>query len=299
MVCLDSLFSAIVSFFGLLLNIISEIRFFDIIDILAVAFIIYKCIAFFRDTRAGQLIKGIAILIVIWLLAQWFNLVTIKWLLYKVFDSAIIVAVLLFQPELRRALERMGRSRFGMFNKSNYIDVEKTEACISSICKAAGSMQDQRIGALIVYERNTLLGEIINTGTEIDADVSSALISNIFFPNTPLHDGAMIVRENKIAAAGCILPLVQNDNLNSSLGTRHRAAIGISEISDAIVIVVSEETGIISIAENGKIERDFNTVTLYAELNKRLIPTVDKKKNSSVLSFIKKFLKKEGTKNEK
>ena len=285
MVCLDSLFSAIVSFFGLLLNIISEIRFFDIIDILAVAFIIYKCIAFFRDTRAGQLIKGIAILIVIWLLAQWFNLVTIKWLLYKVFDSAIIVAVLLFQPELRRALERMGRSRFGMFNKSNDIDVEKTEACISSICKAAGSMQDQRIGALIVYERNTLLGEIINTGTEIDADVSSALISNIFFPNTPLHDGAMIVRENKIAAAGCILPLVQNDNLNSSLGTRHRAAIGISEISDAIVIVVSEETGIISIAENGKIERDFNTVTLYAELNKRLIPTVDKKKNSSVLSF--------------
>lgn len=299
MVCLDSLFSAIVSFFGLLLNIISEIRFFDIIDILAVAFIIYKCIAFFRDTRAGQLIKGIAILIVIWLLAQWFNLVTIKWLLYKVFDSAIIVAVLLFQPELRRALERMGRSRFGMFNKSNDIDVEKTEACISSICKAAGSMQDQRIGALIVYERNTLLGEIINTGTEIDADVSSALISNIFFPNTPLHDGAMIVRENKIAAAGCILPLVQNDNLNSSLGTRHRAAIGISEISDAIVIVVSEETGTISIAENGKIERDFNTVTLYAELNKRLIPTVDKKKNSSVLSFIKKFLKKEGTKNEK
>ena len=299
MVCLDSLFSAIVSFFGLLLNIISEIRFFDIIDILAVAFIIYKCIAFFRDTRAGQLIKGIAILIVIWLLAQWFNLVTIKWLLYKVFDSAIIVAVLLFQPELRRALERMGRSRFGMFNKSNDIDVEKTEACISSICKAAGSMQDQRIGALIVYERNTLLGEIINTGTEIDADVSSALISNIFFPNTPLHDGAMIVRENKIAAAGCILPLVQNDNLNRSLGTRHRAAIGISEISDAIVIVVSEETGIISIAENGKIERDFNTVTLYAELNKRLIPTVDKKKNSSVLSFIKKFLKKEGTKNEK
>ena len=299
MVCLDSLFSAIVSFFGLLLNIISEIRFFDIIDILAVAFIIYKCIAFFRDTRAGQLIKGIAILIVIWLLAQWFNLVTIKWLLYKVFDSAIIVAVLLFQPELRRALERMGRSRFGMFNKSNDIDVEKTEACISSICKAAGSMQDQRIGALIVYERNTLLGEIINTGTEIDADVSSALISNIFFPNTPLHDGAMIVRENKIAAAGCILPLVQNDNLNSSLGTRHRAAIGISEISDAIVIVVSEETGTISIAENGKIERDFNTVTLYAELNKRLIPTVDKKKNSSVLYFIKKFLKKEGTKNEK
>ena len=193
----------------------------------------------------------------------------------------------------------MGRSRFGMVNKSNDIDVEKTEACISSICKAAGSMQDQRIGALIVYERNTLLGEIINTGTEIDADVSSALISNIFFPNTPLHDGAMIVRENKIAAAGCILPLVQNDNLNSSLGTRHRAAIGISEISDAIVIVVSEETGIISIAENGKIERDFNTVTLYAELNKRLIPTVDKKKNSSVLSFIKKFLKKEGTKNEK
>lgn len=298
---MDMIFDKIASFWNLIISVIAGIRFSDILDIIVVAFIIYKCIAFFRETRAGQLVKGIVILLVVWLLSQWLNLVTMKWILYKLFDSAIVVAVILFQPELRRALERVGRSKIGNLGRSSN-DQEKreeTERCISAICKSAGSMQDQRIGALIVYERNTLLGEIINTGTVIDADVSSPLISNIFYPNTPLHDGAMIIRDNKIAAAGCILPLVQNDELNTSLGTRHRAAIGISEISDAVVIVVSEETGIISLAENGRLVRDFNTVTLYAELNKRLLPSGDKGLKRSIFSIFKKGRKKKEDMNEK
>lgn len=294
---MDNILNAIVSFWNLIVTVISGISVFDIIDIIVVAFIIYKCILFFRETRAGQLIKGIGILLIVWLLSQWLGLVTMKWLLYKIFDSALILAVILFQPELRRALEKVGRSKISLFSK-NAGDNEDIESSISAICKAAGTMQDQRVGALIVFEKNTQLGEIINTGTVIDADVSSALITNIFFPKSPLHDGAMIIKNGKIAAAGCILPLVQNDQLNASLGTRHRAAIGISENSDALVVVVSEETGIISIAENGDLKRNFNTVTLYAELFKRLVNEQSIKKSNSVVTFFKKFFVKED-KNEK
>ena len=294
---MDGILNAVISFWNLIVTVISGISVFDIIDIIVVTFIIYKCILFFRETRAGQLIKGIGILLIVWLLSQWLGLVTMKWLLYKIFDSALILAVILFQPELRRALEKVGRSKISLFSK-NAGDNEDIESSISAICKAAGSMQDQRVGALIVFEKNTQLGEIINTGTVIDADVSSALITNIFFPKSPLHDGAMIIKNGKIAAAGCILPLVQNDQLNASLGTRHRAAIGISENSDALVVVVSEETGIISIAENGDLKRNFNTVTLYAELFKRLVNEQNVKKSNSVVTFFKKFFVKED-KNEK
>ncbi len=289
---LSTILDAIASFWNLIVNVVTGISIFDIIDIIVVTYLIYKCICFFRDTRATQLVKGILILFAVWVLSQWFNLVTMKWLLYKLFDSALIVAVILFHPELRRALERVGRSKLGLFNR-NSNNNEDSEKAISAICKAAGNMQDQKIGALIVCEKNTQLGEIVNTGTVIDADVSSTLISSIFFPNSPLHDGAIIIRDGKIAAAGCILPLVQSDGLNNNLGTRHRAAIGISEASDAVVIVVSEETGTISIAENGVLDRNFNTVTLFAELSKRLIPTEEQSKDKNILSFFKKIFKKE------
>lgn len=289
---LSTILDAIASFWNLIVNVVTGISIFDIIDIIVVTYLIYKCICFFRDTRATQLVKGILILFAVWVLSQWFNLVTMKWLLYKLFDSALIVAVILFHPELRRALERVGRSKLGLFNR-NSNNNEDSEKAISAICKAAGNMQDQKIGALIVCEKNTQLGEIVNTGTVIDADVSSTLISSIFFPNSPLHDGAIIIRDGKIVAAGCILPLVQNDGLNNNLGTRHRAAIGISEASDAVVIVVSEETGTISIAENGVLDRNFNTVTLFAELSKRLIPTEEQSKDKNILSFFKKIFKKE------
>ena len=289
---LSAILDAIVSFWNLIASVITGISIIDIIDIAVVSFLIYKCICFFRDTRATQLIKGIGILLLVWVVSQLFGLVTMKWLLHKLFDSALIVAVVLFHPELRRALEKVGRSKLGLFNR-NGNNNEDFERSISAICKAAGSMQDQKIGALIVCEKYTQLGEIVNTGTTIDAEVSSTLISSIFFPNSPLHDGAVIIRNGKIAAAGCILPLVQNDGLNNSLGTRHRAAIGISESSDAVVIVVSEETGTISIAENGELDRNFNTVTLFAELSKRLIQTNEVQTSKNILSFFKKIIKKE------
>ncbi|MBQ0110787.1 MAG: diadenylate cyclase CdaA, partial [Oscillospiraceae bacterium] len=255
--------------------------------------IIYKCIVFFRETRATQLVKGLLILLVIWVLAQWLNLVTMKWLLFKVFDSFLVIAVILFQPELRRALEGVGRSRISPFSRQKE-DSQVLEKCISSVSHAAGSMQEQKVGALIVFERNTLLGEIIDTGKTVDAQTSSLLINNIFFPNSPLHDGAVIIRSGRIAAAGCILPLVQDDKLNSSLGTRHRAAIGISEISDAVVVVVSEETGTVSVVENGTITRGYNNVTLYAELIKRLMPADSGEKRSKLKDFFKKSSDKEG-----
>lgn len=294
---MNAILDAIISFFNLIANVVSGISVIDIIDIAVVSFLVYKLICFFRDTRATQLIKGIFILLAVWAVSQLFGLVTMKWILHKLFDSALILAVILFHPELRRALEKVGRSKISFFNR-NGNNNEEFEKSISAICKAAGSMQDQKIGALIVCEKHTQLGEIVNTGTLIDADVSSTLISSIFFPNSPLHDGAIIVRDGKIAAAGCILPLVQNDGLNNELGTRHRAAIGISEASDAVVIVVSEETGTISIAENGVLDRNFNTVTLFAELSKRLIQTNEKQNDNNVLSFFKNLIKKED-KNEK
>ncbi len=298
MVILSAILDAIVTFWNLIVSVIVGISFFDIIDIAVVTYLIYKCICFFRDTRATQLVKGIVILLIVWIVSQWFGLVTMKWLLYKLFDSALILAVILFHPELRRALERVGQSRINPFLRGNGVNNEALDKTISAVCKAAGNMQDQKVGALIVCEKHTQLGEIVNTGTLIDADVSSTLISSLFFPNSPLHDGAVIIRDNKIAAAGCILPLVQSNSLNNALGTRHRAAIGISEASDAVVIVVSEETGTISIAENGILDRNFNTVTLYAELSKRLMQENETKNENKIVSFFNKIIKKEDKKDD-
>lgn len=262
-------FASLANFFAQVFLALKNIRLLDIIDILVVAFIIFKCVDLFKRSRAGQLIKGLFVLFVIFALAQWLDLVSIRWLLNKFIDSVIIVMAIIFQPELRRALEKMGRSNLG--GRRGYGDEQEImSSCIDSVCKACASMQEQKIGALIVFERSTILGEISDTGTSIDAEASASLISNIFFPKSPLHDGAMIIREGRVLSAGCILPLTASDRLNSSLGTRHRAAIGMSENSDAAVVVVSEETGIISVAYNGEITRNFNSITLREELQKLL-----------------------------
>jgi diadenylate cyclase len=206
------------------------------------------------------------------IIAQWFDLVMLKWLMAKVMDSILIIAVIIFHPEIRRALEHVGTSGFGNLGKSGMsIEDERIAAQIESASKAAGLMQEQKCGALMVFERTTQLGEIISTGTIIKAASSSALICNIFYPKSPLHDGAVILREGKIHAAGCILPLTQNSELNQSLGTRHRAAIGMSENSDAVVVVVSEETGTISVAVNGELKRGFDAITLQTELTSLLL----------------------------
>ncbi len=277
----SAFFDAIYSMFNQIVFAVSNFSFFDLIDILIVAFIVYKAVEFLRESRAGQLIKGILILLVISVLANLFGLVSLKWLLEKLFDYALIAVVVVFQPELRRALEKVGRSSFATIAKGQFSDngSEKIDSCIAAVCKSVVTMADKKIGALIVFERDTMLGEIANTGTLINADSSSEMIGNIFFPKSPLHDGAMIIRGDKILAAGCILPLTANNDINSQLGTRHRAAIGMSENSDAVVVVVSEETGTISVAMNGVITRDYNSVTLKEVLIRELTESDTKPKS--------------------
>ncbi len=244
-----------------------DIRIVDIIDIAVVAFVIYKAIGFFKETRAKILLKGLLLLFLAWVLAQWLDLISIRWLLVKFFDYAIIAVAIIFQPELRHALEKVGHSSFGNLGKTHdsVLNVER-KAAIDGVCRACSTMQEQKIGALIVFERSTPLGEIIASGTGVDANVSEELVGNIFYPKSPLHDGGMIIKDCRIAAAGCILPLTSNNELSKQLGTRHRAAVGMSEVSDSVVVVVSEETGTISICTNGVIERDFNPISLRDRL---------------------------------
>lgn len=292
---------ALIAFWNQIVYAVSNMRFpFDIIDILIIAYIIYKAVGFLRESRAGQLVKGIAILLVVYLIAVWWKLPTLNWLLARVVDSLIIAVAVIFQPELRRILERVGRTNFAkgqLFEAHTNPMVE----CIDSVCKAAGIMQEKKIGALIVFERKTQLGEIINTGTLIDSKTSIAMINNIFFPKSPLHDGAMIIREDRICSAGCILPLTQRQDISSQLGTRHRAAIGMTENSDAVVLVVSEETGIISIVVNGFITRNYSVVSAQAELQRLLIDGEEKENTGFLKGIVNKIksFKKDGKEESK
>lgn len=290
---ISSFLDSIYAYWNQFIFAVKNIRIFDILDILIMAFIVYKAIEFLRDTRAGQLVKGIALLVIAFLFSMAFNLASLQWLLTKVIDYAIIVIAIIFQPELRRLLEKVGRSNISFIGKQQSYDEESecVKNCIDSVCKAVTVMSDKRIGALIVFERQTPLGEIANTGTIMNAEASYELIGNVFFPKSPLHDGAVIIRNGVIYAAGCILPLTSNNNLNSQLGTRHRAAIGMSENSDAIALVVSEETGSISLAQNGRIERDLNGVTLKEELYLKLLSSDEKKKNF-FMDILNRFKKK-------
>lgn len=282
-------FDSVANMFIQVFYAVKNMRPADIIDILVISFVIYKCVELFKKSRAGQLMKGIFILVLISVLAQWLELVTVKWVLNKLIDSAIIVIVIVFQPEIRKTLERVGRGQIG--GSRPYSDEhDGVQHCIDSVCRACASMQEQKVGALIVFERSTLLGEIVDTGTALDAEASAQLITNVFFPNSPLHDGAMVIRDGRVLSAGCILPLTANDDLNSSLGTRHRAALGMSENSDAAVVVVSEETGIISIAVNGEITRNYTSITLREALN-RLLFIDENEQTGGIRGFFKNKIK--------
>ncbi len=281
---------AISAFFSQLLYVLSSFRIFDLLDIVIIAFIIYKVIEFFKETRAGQLVKGIAVVFIAYLFANFFELLTVKWLILKLTDSLLVLAVIIFHPEIRRMLEKMGHTNITKFGAGAMSDIEYSENIekIGEVCKAVSNMQDKKIGALLVLERKTPLGEIIDTGTMVDAAVSVELIQNIFYPKSPLHDGAMVIKNGRIASAGCILPLTSNNELSTQLGTRHRAAIGMSETSDAVVIIVSEETGIISLAINGTITRGYNSVTLKEALIKEMYAS----ENSDKKPFFKALLDK-------
>lgn len=286
---MSNIFNGIYSVWNQIIYAISSIRIpFDIIDILVIAFIFYKAIGFLRESRAGQLVKGIIILLVVYAVADWWELAVLKWTLSKVMGSAIIAIAVIFQPEIRRILERVGHTNF---RKGQFLDGEESviESCIDDVSRAAGIMHEKKIGALIVFERKTQLGEIIDTGTVIDAKSSTSVINNIFFPNSPLHDGAVIIRDGRVYAAGCILPLTSREDISLQLGTRHRAAIGMTENSDAVVLVVSEETGIISIVSNGKITRDYSAASACAELKRIICEDTNEEKQSTLKELLSKI----------
>ena len=233
----------------------------DAIDILIVTYMIYKLLMLTRETRAMQVLKGVGILFIAASVSELFRLTSITWILDQVIRAGSVALVVLFQPELRRALEQIGRGN--LFHRSGTDENPEAEQCIRELVTAMKSMAAQKIGALILIEERTGLGDIIATGTKVDAMVTSALIENIFVPNTPLHDGATIIRGTRIVASGCFLPLSDNNTISRQLGTRHRAALGVSEVSDCHAFVVSEETGVISLAYNGRLTRYLDEESLY------------------------------------
>lgn len=259
----------------------------DIIDILIVAVAVYYIIKHFRQTRAAQLLKGIAILFVIAYLAEWFNLNMISFILENTLQVGFIALIIIFQPELRRGLEHVGRSKFGSFFTNLKGDIDDVEI-VSEVCRAAKNLSASKTGALIVFEKDTMLDDLLTAGTEINATVTAELLENIFVPNTPLHDGAVLIRNNKIYQASCVLPLSSNKDLSNELGTRHRAGLGISEQSDCVTVVVSEETGKISVMQNGNMTRNLSETSLHKLLTKALAPKDDMSKNvKKNLSFLK------------
>lgn len=241
-------------------NIVSNIGVNDVLDILIVAFLFYKLLGFIRETRAEQLAKGLLVLVLVALAASWLHLYTLQWILSNLVNVGLIAIVIIFQPELRRLLENLGRNK--LISNFSGIDLEEAEEITIEIREALLSMSKSRTGALLVFERETSLTDIIETGTLIQAGISREMIGNIFYEGAPLHDGALIVRGDKLWAAGCVLPLTEDKKLSKELGTRHRAGIGITENSDALVFIVSEETGIISKAEDGKLERNLNAARI-------------------------------------
>lgn len=245
----------------------------DIIDVGVVAFIIYKMMELVRGTRAVQLLKGIFVLVATWAVSTWFDLYTLKWLMNQMFTFGIVTVLIIFQPELRRVLEQLGRGK--LFSRSSSFEGTGLSEQIDEIIRAVRSMAKRKVGALIVFERKTGVTEMIESGIALESKISSELLMNIFTPNSPLHDGAVIIRGNQIMAAGCYLPLSENPFISKELGTRHRAAIGVSEVSDAISLIVSEETGQISLSINGLIVRDINEESLISKLHEELSPDKD------------------------
>jgi diadenylate cyclase len=254
-------------------NIVSSIGIFDILDIAVVAFIIYKILGFIQETRAQQLVKGLLVLLVVFFLSDVLHLYTLNWLLKTFMNIGIIALVVIFQPELRRGLEYVGRNKI-VKAPFGQVDKAKAKQITDEFVKALTSFSETRTGALIVIEKEVSLTDIAETGTEINGDISAQLLGNIFYEGAPLHDGAVIIRGDKVYAAGCVLPLTENKELNKDLGTRHRAGIGITENSDAITLIVSEETGVISYAVSGKLIRFLDAKMVEKLLLNLYIPAV-------------------------
>ncbi len=256
-----------------LVDMLFSLQFTDILDILIIAYLVYRLLGLVRRNNASRVLKGVLlVLLVLWLSS--FGLRGLNYILKNILEWGVLALIILFQPEIRRLLEQMGSSRWkvlSIFNKPS-VDEETLTSAISQTVQACGDMSRSRTGALIVFERQNQLDEILRSGTKLDAQVSSELLKNIFFVKAPMHDGAVIIRNGRVLGAGCMLPLSRNVNLSKDLGMRHRAGIGMSENSDAVVVLVSEETGAISVAVGGMLKRHLMTETLELLLRNELMP---------------------------
>lgn len=268
---------SITDFFNKILSVFSTFSIADFLDIVMVAILIYICIRIIRETRAILLAKGLIYLAIVYGIVNLIGMEASSFILKSIFSNILIILVILFSPEIRHILEQVGhgataKSIKAIIHPGVAVELAEINDAISAVCKACSDMSDKRIGALICFENNTMLGDVISTGTEIHAKVSKELVETIFFPKSPLHDGAMVIRDGQVYAAGCILPLTKK-TVSSALGTRHRAGIGLSEESDAIIIIVSEETGAISVVKNGVLDRDISDGDLRDILITEFIPS--------------------------
>ena len=268
-------------------NYMMTIGIADIIDIVIVAYLLYKAIWFVRKTNSYNLAKGLAVLLIVLWISYIFNLKMINYLLRKAVELGLIAILILFQPELRRVLERMGSN----FSSGRQAASNEMDTAIAQTVLACSDMSDSRTGALIIFERNVKLNDIMSTGTIIDSNTTAELLKNLFFNKAPLHDGAVVIRDGRIAAAGCVLLITQNKNLSKDLGMRHRAGIGLSEQSDAVVVIVSEETGAVSVAMEGMLKRHLSPATLDKILRSELIREDNSQSKRGLFAFIKNFFK--------
>ena len=267
----------------------------DTIDILLVALFVFFVVRLVRDSRAEQFVRAIFLLLLLYAAAVILDLTTVQYMLKSVFNSGLILMIIVFQPEVRRALEQAGHSRHGIFRVfgglgalDNAAVIDQWNKAIDATVDALEELQKQKMGALIVMERTTRLGEIVRSGTIMEADPSAALISAVFFNKAPLHDGAMIIRDGRVYAAACILPLSDNLQIGRELGTRHRAGVGMSENSDAVVVILSEETGVISVAEHGELTRGLDAKALSETLKNRILWSDSDKDVKKKFWFVKK-----------
>ena len=282
--------NTIIDFFRDVVSMLPTIKPMDIVDILVVAFLLYGAFQMIRSTGAARIAKGIGFLLILYVLTNVLNMYLMNYLLETVLEIGIIALIIMFQPELRRILEKLGGRTMREFLNIRDEDHD-ADRVITQTVQACETLSRERTGALIVMERKDTLDEYQKTGTEIDARVSNELLRNIFFTNAALHDGAVLIRSERIAAAGCVLPLTQNRNISSDLGTRHRAAIGISEVKDAVVVVVSEETGTISVAMDGMLKRHLAPQTLKKLLQKELAAQTDEDAPKGLLQTLKQVKK--------
>ena len=282
----------IIEYFRDFFSMLPTIRLMDVVDILLVACIIYAIIIMIQTTGASRIAKSVLIILALTLVTQILNMYLMNYLLDKILEIGLIVLVVVFQPEIRRMLEKLGAKslREILSTKEEQREIDRVIAQTVSACE---TMSKERTGVLIVFERSTSLIDWQKSGTVIDARVSSELLRNIFFTKAALHDGAVIIRNERIAAAGCVLPLTQNRNISSDLGTRHRAGIGMSEASDAVVVIVSEETGTISVAIGGMLKRHLAPKTLEKLLENELAPQEDAKTRNPLKLLLRKWKQKE------